>query len=219
MRFSVSTALLATMALSVLSGCSTLGSRPGASLPAVEQVSVAARDAEAARQAWLQTHPDWSLQGRAAISKGRNGGSGRIDWRQNGSQYQVQLSAPVTRQSWVLSGDTASGGGQLEGLDGGPRAGDDAEQLLLEATGWAIPVNLLSDWLRGRAVAAAGTAAAPGLDAEGRPRTLQQQGWVIEFLEWYPAEPERPALPRWIEARNGDAKVRLLLDQWDFGAQ
>lgn len=204
-------------ALFALAGCSTLSGRQSpATGEVVASVTPQARQAEAERQAWLAAHPDWSFQGRAAIAKGRNGGSGRVDWQQQGDRYRIQLSAPVTRQSWTLEGDASSGAGRLEGLDGGPRTGADAEQVLLEATGWQIPVNRLPGWVRGQVREAEGEV---GADADGRPRTLQRQGWTIEFLEWYPAQNGRPALPRRIEARSGDAKVRLMLDQWDVPLQ
>ncbi|MFT4248407.1 MAG: lipoprotein insertase outer membrane protein LolB [Pseudomonas sp.] len=204
-------------AMLALAACSTLSGPPApAASEVVISVPAQARQAETERQAWLAAHPDWSFQGRAAIAKGRNGGSGRVDWRQRGDAYRVQLSAPVTRQSWVLDGNLRSGAGRLEGLEGGPRAGADAEQVLLEATGWQIPVNQLPGWVRGQIAEGTGEV---GFDAEGRPRTLQRQGWTIEFLEWYPVQDGRPALPRRIEARNGDAKVRLMFDQWDIPAQ
>jgi len=152
-----------------------------------------------------------------AVSKGKDGGSGRIDWKQDGRRYVVELSAPVTRQSWKLTGDTHSEAGRLEGLSGGPRDGEDAQQLLLEATGWDIPVNQLPEWIRGLV---AGDAAGPEKverDGEGRPRRMQQMGWQVQYLDWYPADAGRPALPRRIEASNGDAKVRLLVDQWGQG--
>ncbi|WP_369976739.1 lipoprotein insertase outer membrane protein LolB [Xanthomonas bundabergensis] len=209
-------AVCALAVLLALAGCSSLAPRqapPVASAP----LSETARQADAARTAWLAAHPNWSFQGRVAITKGRNGGSGRIDWAQQQRQYQIELSAPVTRQSWRLSGDS-QGGGRLEGLEGGPRAGEDAQQVLLEATGWEIPVNLLPDWVRGQVAVDAGAPEQVGYDAEGRLQTLRQMGWEIQFQEWYPPSDGRPALPRRIEARNGDAKVRLLLDQWDFAA-
>ncbi|WP_163063427.1 outer membrane lipoprotein LolB, partial [Acinetobacter baumannii] len=84
----------------------------------------------------------------------------------------------------------------LEGLAGGPRDGEDAQQLLLEATGWDIPVNQLPAWIRGLV---AGDAAGPETverDGEGRPRRMQQMGWQVQYLDWYPAEAGRPALPR-----------------------
>ncbi|MEA9589057.1 lipoprotein insertase outer membrane protein LolB [Xanthomonas sp. WHRI 10064A] len=204
---------LSGLVLVGLSGCVSVPRGQGGGAAVVERVSDEARNAEAARQAWLQAHPQWSFQGRVAISKDRNGGSGRIDWQQNGPQYRVQLSAPVTRQSWVLTGDTTTGAGRLEGLDGGPRSGPDAEQVLLEATGWTIPVNQMPDWVRALRIADAG-AQRVDLDAAGRPRTVQQDGWTIEFLAWAPASDGQPALPQRIEAHNGTAKVRLLVDQW-----
>jgi outer membrane lipoprotein LolB len=54
-------------------------------------------------------------------------------------------------------------------------------------------------------------------DGEGRPRRVRQMGWEIEYLDWYPAEGDRPVLPRRIEAVNGDAKVRLVVDSWTLG--
>ncbi|WP_425480183.1 lipoprotein insertase outer membrane protein LolB [Xanthomonas cassavae] len=204
---------LSGMVLLGLSGCVSVPHGQGGGAAVVERVSDAARTAEAARQAWLQAHPQWSFQGRVAISKGRDGGSGRIDWQQNGAHYRVQLSAPVTRQSWVLTGDSDTGAGRIEGLDGGPRSGPDAEQVLREATGWTIPVNQMADWVRALRIAEAG-AQRVDLDAAGRPRTVQQDGWTIDFLAWAPAGDGQPELPQRIEAYNGSAKVRLLVDQW-----
>ncbi|KLD70427.1 lipoprotein insertase outer membrane protein LolB [Xanthomonas pisi] len=204
---------LGGLVLVALSGCVSVPRGQGSGAAVVERVSDQARTAEAARQAWLQAHPQWSFQGRVAISKDRNGGSGRIDWQQDGTRYRVQLSAPVTRQSWVLTGDTTTGAGRLEGLDGGPRSGPDAEQVLLEATGWTIPVNQMPDWVRALRIADAG-AQRVDLDVAGRPRTVQQDGWTIEFLAWAPASDGQPELPQRIEAHNAGAKVRLLVDQW-----
>lgn len=210
--------LLAAATLAV-SACTSVGTQKTAPPAVVETVSAEAAQAEAARVAALHAQPDWAFQGRVAVSKGKDGGSGRIDWKQQGRRYVVELSAPVTRQSWKLSGDTQSGGGRLEGLAGGTREGEDAQQLLLDATGWDIPVNPLPDWIRGLVAAGTGDGAqAVERDGEGRPRRMQQMGWQVQYLDWYPADAARPALPRRIEASRGDAKVRLLVDQWGQGA-
>lgn len=207
--------LLLAAGMLVGAGCSPLVKQtPGSAV--VGKVSDAALAAEHQRQDWLFGHGDWSFDGRAAISRGDKGGSGRVDWLQHGTGYQIQLSAPVTRQSWTLSGDSRDGGGRLDGLEGGPRAGADAEQLLLEAVGWDIPVNLLPAWVRGLVAEDAAVPERVDRDADGRLRTLVQMGWTIDFLDWYPPVDGKPALPRRIDARNGDAKVRLLLDNWSF---
>ncbi len=210
--------VVALLLAGVLAACGSVPKRQKAPVAAeVAEVSAQACAAEQARQAALRALPDWSFHGRAAISKGRNGGNGRIEWLQHGDRYEVALAAPVTRQSWRLGGG-AGEPARLEGLEGGPRSGDDAGQLLLQATGWEIPVEQLAQWVRGMP-AAAGTPEHLGFDAEGRPRVLRQQGWRIDYLDWYPAGPEQPSLPRRIEAVSGDAKVRLIIDAWGTGGQ
>src|SRR3546814_15014257 len=80
----------------------------------------------------LKALPALSFSGRVALSGGsRGGGTGRIEWQQAGDRYRVTLSAPVSRQSWRLSGDDASA--TIEGIAGGPRSDTDVERLLREA--------------------------------------------------------------------------------------
>lgn len=209
---------LAVLAASLsLAACTSVGTQKSAPPDVAYSVSPAAERAEAARVQALRARPDWAFQGRVAVSNGKEGGSGRLDWNQQGAGYHVQLSAPVTRQSWVLQGEPG-GAARLEGLQGGPREGADARLLLLEATGWDIPVDGLPDWIRGL-VPEGGTDAGLQRDGEGRPRRLQQDGWDVQYLDWYPPGADRPALPRRIEASRGQAKVRVLVDQWDPAAQ
>lgn len=201
-----------------LSACVSMDTRKAPAAPeVVTTVSPAAQQLENDRVAALRAQPDWTFQGRVAVSKGRNGGNGRIDWRQQARQYVIELSAPVTRQSWTLTGDSHHEGGRLDGLEGGPREGEDAQQLLLEATGWDIPVNQLPDWVRGLVADDAAPAEQVERDVEGRPRRVRQMGWDIQYLDWYPAQGGQPGLPRRIEAINGDAKVRVLVDSWALG--
>lgn len=172
--------------------------------PAANEVQLLA--AQSAREALLAESPAWSLAGRLAVSVGGDGGSGRIDWRQGEDGTEVRLSAPVTRQSWILR--IGPGGATLEGVAGGPLSGPDAETLLAEATGWPLPVGALAAWARG--------ARAPGpaeieFGPEGLPRQIAQQGWVVEYREWGAGD---PVMPRRVFARRGDASVRLVVDRW-----
>lgn len=208
--------LAAVAAAALLTACVSRPLRQ--SLPPAQ--SAAAEALQVARETALRQRPGWSLQGRIAVSNGHKGGSGRIDWSQDGRRYDVSLSAPITRQSWRLVGGAASA--RLEGLDGGAREGADAETLLREATGWEIPVTALADWVRGLRADDAGIASARyGLD--GRLLTLEQAGWTIDY-RWPVADPADaplvgapPVLPVRLDARRGDASVRLIVDQWTAG--
>ena len=169
---------------------------------------------QAQREAALALRPDWSLQGRVALSNGRDGGSGRIDWQQQGGHYSVALSAPITRQSWRLSGDPA--GARLEGLDGGPRQGADPARLLHEATRWEIPVRALADWVRGLRASAEHGPARLAFGADGRLARIEQDGWTIDYTAWQAAS-GGAELPVRLNARRGEASVRLVVDRWEIG--
>jgi outer membrane lipoprotein LolB len=178
----------------------------------VDQAQAHAQDARRAAVT------DWSLSGRIAVSNGKQGGSGRIDWQQSGDRYSVSLSAPVTRQSWRLSGDDT--GGRLDGIEGGPREGADVEALLRETTGWNIPVRALADWVRGVGADPARFGEARIVYGEGnRPVRLTQAGWTIDYAQWQPeaAAAAGPVLPARLTATQGAAKVRLIVDEWAPG--
>ena len=192
-------AFLAAIGLGIaLAGCAPAPSRPHI---------VGDESVQAAREAALATQPAWSFSGRLAVSSNGNAGNARIDWSQRGADYDIRLSAPITRQSWRLRKD-----GELvtlEGLEGGTRQGTDAEAMLREATGWRIPVPALASWVRG--------ARAPGtadldFDPAGLPAVLSQGGWAVEYRGWTAAS---PPLPNRVFARAGEASVRLVVEHWD----
>lgn len=201
----------------LLSACATRG--PQIAPPPLmddPQALAVAETQQAARAAWLHERPEWGFEGRVAVNSGGKGGSGRIEWRQDGRQYTVSLSAPVTRQSWRLIGDVHSEAGRLEGLEGGAREGEFAEDLLREATGWDIPVNALANWVRG--LLAEGYPSEPMQFAQDtRLHMFEQAGWRIEYPLWFDPEAGRPGLPKRIDATREDgSRVRLIVDGWDF---
>jgi outer membrane lipoprotein LolB len=206
MRRRVFRSLVAGLSLCVaLSAC--VAPRPRELAPADP---VQARANDAGRSALAE----WSLSGRIAVSTGTRGGSGRIDWQQQAGGYTISLSAPVTRQSWQLSGNDR--GARLEGIAGGPREDADVEQLLLSATGWNIPIRALQDWVRGIPAPAQEFGPEKRVYNGSLPATLEQAGWTIEYQEWLAAGPNRPQLPRRIVARSGDASVKLVIDEWSL---
>jgi outer membrane lipoprotein LolB len=171
---------------------------------------LAEADAQAAqiiRETKLANAPGWSLTGRIALSRGKDGGSGRIDWRQNGEDFEIILAAPITHQSWRIQ--RKAGLARIDGIEGGSRESDNAEALLLETTGWRIPVNALAKWLRGTRATGASSVA---YDGSGLPLRIEQDGWVIEYRAWNAANPPQPTK---VFARQGDASVRLVIDQWN----
>jgi len=189
----------------LLSACASLRAPP----PSTDGVlAAAAYTAQSAREAELASQTSWRLVGRVAFANAGQSASARIDWAQRGDAFLIELTAPVTGRSWRLEGD--AGTAVLSGLDDGSRQGPDAEQLLLDATGWRLPVAQMPRWVRGSR--GAGPAQALLMGPDGLPESFAQQGWQLRFPDWLPGA---PPLPRRVFATSGEASVRLVVSRWD----
>jgi outer membrane lipoprotein LolB len=193
--------LSSMMVAGLLGGCAQAPVRP------VVVDAQRSEAAQAARERALAAQPTWHFVGRLAVSTDGRGGSGRVEWTQVGDDFDVRLSAPVTRQGWRLH--RAGGVVRLEGLDGGPREGTDAQALLLEATGWRLPVADMVAWVRG--ARGTGTPATVESDTQGRPIRIVQSGWQVEYPAW---TADAPPLPTRVSASQGDGRVRLAIESW-----
>ena len=203
-----------------LAACQSLppASTPGNVLVGEAQVQ-AAMHAQQLRVAALGLEhaacnaPAWAMSGRVALSNGKEGGSGRIDWVQGAGRTLVTLSAPVTRQSWTLT--SAAEGVTLEGIAGGPQHDEDAGQLLRRATGWEIPVAALGCWLRGAPADGVSMGEARAVfGADSRLLRVEQGGWTIDYANWQRDPASGVELPTRINAEQASNRVRLVVDRW-----
>ena len=201
-------------ALLAAAGCATVPapvpSAPGGD-PAAAQV---AREAALGLAGGDCAAPGWAMTGRLALSNGKDGGSGRIEWLQGDGRVQVSLSAPITRQSWTLAVD--AGEATLDGVPNGPLRGPDAAALLRAVTGWDIPVAALGCWMRGAQAAVATFGASRIVFAAGQlPVRIEQAGWVVDYAEWKTDAVSGLPMPGRINAQRGEDRVRLVVDRWD----
>lgn len=166
----------------------------------------------AARAEAMQPWQAWSFDGRVAVRNGKEGGSGRIRWREGGGRYEISLRAPVSATTWVLSGDPVQC--ELRGVAPQPLRGIDPGELLARETGWHLPVAHARSWVRGLALDPANARLGPLRD--GLPQVLEEDGWAVEFREWAPAGAGRPPMPKRIVARRAPWEVRLAIAGWSL---
>ncbi len=189
--------------LSGIAGCA--GNR------AVSRPAAAVDSAQAERERAVDALSSWSFSGRIAVSDGRDGGSARIEWQQSTDRAEITLRAPVSGQTWKLSGDDASGW-TLHGTRAGGVQGANAEALLLRETGWRLPFSALRRWLFGLR---AGAGDEILLREGGLPSKLvSADGWSIEFVDY--DESLRPALATRLRADRPPHKVRLAISTWQL---
>jgi len=166
---------------------------------------------QAAREADLARRTHWQLSAHIFVSDGGdNSGSGELDWRQDADRYTFTVHAPVTGKTWKLSGDAHQA--QLEGIEQQPLRDSDPERLLRERLGWAVPIGKLQSWVR--ALRAPGSPAELQFDAANLPALLKQDGWTIEYRDWF--EQGNPVMPRRVFAARGQARVRMAIERWSF---
>jgi len=184
-------------------------------LAACAPASRLARDASpdaAARAERLAALTRWSLVGRIAVSDGRDGGSGRLEWLQDGDFYKISVRAPAAGGAWRLSGDGTLA--QLDGAGPEPLRDADAEALLARELGWRLPMAGVPRWVRG--LAADSDAARIEYGPDGLPTLIVERGWRVEYRGWTVAD--GLPMPRRVVARRAPFEVRIAVERWSLHA-
>lgn len=163
-----------------------------------------------ARERALSSADHWTVQGQLGVSDGKDGGSGTLTWVQDGDRYEFTMRAPVTGKSFRLSGDNQ--GALLEGLDGGPLRGPDAETLMMKALGWSVPLHNLRAWVLG--LRADSGPAELSFGANRLPSLIQQDGWDVDYRAW--DEARQLPVPTKVFASKPPYRVKLAIESWTF---
>jgi outer membrane lipoprotein LolB len=170
--------------------------------------AMAALDANEQR---IQSQSSFHLRGKIAIRSGADGGNGRFDWQQNATRLDFTLSAPLSNQTWKLSGQ--AGAFELVDSRKGVQRDGDAYALVERVSGWRIPIAQLQFWVRGArspqflAQTPGQTQGAPStvsFTRDGKLGSISQDGWLIEYQEF-----DRNGRPSKLKASSGDAWVKV----------
>ncbi|MBV7483665.1 lipoprotein insertase outer membrane protein LolB [Bordetella sp. BOR01] len=133
---------------------------------------------------------------------------GGFTWRDDGGQYQLDLTNPLGSTEARVAGQP--GHATLTKADGTVLQADTPDALAEEALGGPVPVSSLRDWLRGRV---AGDAPVDKLqrDAQGRPVAFEQDGWQARLSRYDDQGPGLLVLQRTEPGRR--IVVRLAVSQ------
>lgn len=154
---------------------------------------------------------DWQLHGRIALTHGDEGWHASLLWQQQADGYQLKVSGPLGQGGFELAGDER--GVVLVDAEGNSSFARDGDALLLQATGWHLPVVGLRYWVRGLPVPDA--EAAGVYDESGRLSRLEQSGWTINYQRYQLVE--GAAVPSKLQLARDDIAVRLVINQWQLG--
>lgn len=165
------------------------------------------------RQARLATLHEWRVVGRVGARAGDDGGSGSLIWWQQGQHLELRFSGPFGAGATRISGED----GTLtvdNGDERGPVVLYNPEAELTRYFGWPMPVKDMRYWMLG--LPAPGETTAQQVDAHGRLRRLEQDGWHVDYQDY--SIVGSIAMPRRLVAERGDVRIKLLVEHWYLGA-
>jgi outer membrane lipoprotein LolB len=154
---------------------------------------------------------DWQLHGRIALTHGDQGWHASLLWQQRADGYQLKVSGPLGQGGFQLAGDEH--GVVLVDAEGNSSYAYDGDALLLQATGWRLPVAGMHYWVRGLSVPDA--EATRVYDESGRLSHLEQSGWTIDYQNYQ--QVAGADVPSKMQLVRDDIAVRLVINQWQLG--
>jgi len=164
------------------------------------------------RSTKLRRFDHWQLSGKLAVRQPSDSGTAIINyWIQEGEAYDLGLSS-----SFLGMGSTnlkgVPGFIELTLSNGETYRSGDPDALMKAATGWQLPMESLTWWIRGLP--------APGgdfrllFDDRGELAMIRQAGWEIRYDRWHQLQGDVPALPARITALKEEKRVRVVVSSW-----
>lgn len=191
------------VAVTALAGCAQPALRPAIPSPTPHDLHVAHVDAISALRSWR-------LAGRLAVQAEVKGFSADLDWRETTTGFDLRVAAPLNRGTFALSGNTRAV--SLVTPKGETYTAADAETLMRQHLGWALPLTGVRYWVRGLPDPALAVSA-EHLDSAGRWRDFVQDGWQISVLEYRVAA--GLDLPSRLSLSHDKLRVRMAIKRWE----
>ncbi|NMG43587.1 outer membrane lipoprotein LolB [Aromatoleum toluvorans] len=166
--------------------------------------SQAARNLTAAPR---PTASAFELEGRLSASDGERAANGALTWSHSPTADEWTVYSPLGQIVGQLV--RTPHGAMLLTADGRTERADDADTILPRLLGVPAPIDGLQHWVQATPRPGARVLS---LDAAGRPARISDAGWIIDYMEY--AGPAADAPPRRIDAEWGQARIRLVIDQW-----
>lgn len=135
------------------------------------------------RQVFLSKKPVWNLNSKIALRYREDHWTFGLKWLQKATeQYVMQINNPVTG-AVVAKLSRNNNGVSLLSDDGKVYKDTDEERLLLRQSGVRLPMKGMQSWVRGL-TSPIYKVDKLVLDSMGRPQTIYQAGWRIEYSRY-----------------------------------
>ena len=169
----------------------------------------------AGHRAQLSKLDSWQIHARAAISVEQEVYQVGINWQRETDHFVIVIEAPFGQGVFRIESNPQANGQppiMLSLPDGQIFYDDSVEALLIEVFGWPIPVSGLKWWIKGLPLP--DTDYSFDLLGDGRLKTLRQDQWVINYLDYFVPDPATSSLPRKIYLKHPDLALKIVIEHW-----
>lgn len=192
--------LLLLLALTLVSACTHLP-KPGLPESGLWE----------SRRDQLQSIQHWRLRARIGVVTETQSGSADMQWEQRAKTFTLRVTGAFGRGLIAIEGDADSV--NMQAGKGEKLSAGSAEELILQQTGWLVPVSGLRHWVLGLP-----SGLYPdedySLDGAGRIARLRGDGWEVEYLRY--GAHEGYELPERLRMQNERVKIKLAVIDWEI---
>lgn len=166
-------------------------------------------------QARIHKITHWHVTGKLGVKIPGDNGSANLRWQNATSNYSLDLSGPFGQGRLLITGKP--GRVTLQQAGEAPLTADSAEELILQTTGWTLPVTQLAYWVRG-VPAPYQPIVRMEHDDSGLLASLEQAGWHIQYANYSSTKLDKTSvqLPSRVTAEYGDIRLTLIIRQWQL---
>ena len=166
-------------------------------------------------QAQLSDFDSWEIHARSAIFVNDEVYQAGINWQREQNRFILVLEAPLGQGVFRVESNPANGSSapvMLTLPDGQKYFNESAEALLLEVLGWSIPVSGLEWWIKGLPLESADYSF--DLRGDGRLKSLRQNDWKINYLDYFDRQSPAQGLPRKMYLKHQDLALKIVIERW-----
>ncbi|WP_153162110.1 lipoprotein insertase outer membrane protein LolB [Zoogloea sp. 1C4] len=150
----------------------------------------------------------FAVEGRLQVRDAERSAAVGFDWQHDGPRDEWLFTGPLGQGLARIESDAS--GARMTLSDGRRFEAASAAELAGSLLGVEAPFANLPRWVTARPGAGAQVRT---VDTQGRPRSVVDQGWTIDYTDYTGEAPD--ALPRKLDVHRGDTRLRLIVDAWN----
>lgn len=170
----------------------------------------------ASRQLTLKNVESWEIEARTVIFVKEEVYQVGINWVREGDRFVIMIRAPFGQGVFRVESDSTGDQNvaiKLSMPDGQLYYGRSAESLLSQLFGWSIPLDGLKTWIKG--LPRLSETYTYDLYGDGRLKSLQQEGWVINYLDYFEDDGTGLGLPKKMYLKHSNLALKIVIDRWN----